>query len=126
MEIVASGRGGGGGIFDRSTGRYSVSRSTGTRPAARINRSSSAGSELRGGRSGVVVDLLLRHRAVHIVGAEPQRDLRDPWRKHHPVRLDVIEIIKQQARHRDGLQIEEARRSAGAPVPYFRDETPAG
>ena len=31
-----------GGILDRSTGRYSVSRSTGTRPAARIRRSSSA------------------------------------------------------------------------------------
>ena len=41
--------GGSGGNFERSTGWYSVSRSTGARPAARINRSSS----LRGVNSEV-------------------------------------------------------------------------
>src|SRR5215469_4800137 len=43
VSETRSGRigGGSGGSFERSTGWYSVSRSTGTRPAARIKRSSS-------------------------------------------------------------------------------------
>src|SRR4029077_15588867 len=44
VSETRSGRGVGGigGILERSTGRYNVSRSTGTRPAARMRRSNSA------------------------------------------------------------------------------------
>src|SRR6267378_8068300 len=41
-------------------------------------------------RAGIVINLLLYYRAVKVVGAEAQRDLRDARREHDPVRLDVI------------------------------------
>src|SRR5210317_1288013 len=44
--------------------------------------------------AGVVTDLLFDHRAVNIVNAKGQRNLRDLHSQHHPVRLDVLEIIE--------------------------------
>ncbi len=52
-----------------------------------------------------MINFLLDDGAVQVVGAKTQRDLRDAGREHHPVGLDVIEIVEQQARNRDGLEI---------------------
>src|SRR5216683_134345 len=66
--------------------------------------------ELRRFRARVVINLLLYHRAVEVVRAEAQRDLRDARREHDPVRLDVLEIVEQQPRHGDVAQVVVARR----------------
>ena len=60
--------------------------------------------------AGVVIDLLFHHGAVQIVGAEAQRHLRHARRHHDPVSLDVREVVEQQARHGDVLQIHKAAR----------------
>src|SRR5258708_3866194 len=54
---------------------------------------------------GVVINLLFHHRAVEVVRAEAQRDLRDARREHDPVRLDVLEIIEQQPRYGNVAQV---------------------
>src|SRR5579859_7437814 len=61
--------------------------------------------ELRSPCASVVVNFFFHHRAVQVVGAEAQSDLRDARRKHDPIRLDVVEIIEQQARHRNVAQV---------------------
>jgi hypothetical protein len=72
----------------RCTGRYSVSRLIGSRPALRINCSKLAASHsLRGGRPGIVVNPLFDNRAVQVVRPKLERDLRHPRRHHHPVGL---------------------------------------
>src|SRR4029077_17430681 len=38
--------------------------------------------ELRRGSAGIVINLLFHYRAVDIIGAEPQRDLRHARRQH--------------------------------------------
>ena len=63
---------------------------------------------LGGGGAGVVVDLLLDHGAVKIVGAEAERDLRDLGRHHLPVGLDVREVVEQQAADGDLANVGEA------------------
>ncbi len=55
-----------------------------------------------------MVDLLLDHRAVEVVGAEAQRDLRDPGRHHDPIRLDVRDVVEHQPRRRDVLDVQKA------------------
>src|SRR5712692_4094196 len=67
-----------------------------------------AGSELRRGCAGVVVNLLLDDGAVNVVRAEAQRDLRNSRREHDPVGLDVVEVVEQKARDGDVLQVGEA------------------
>jgi len=57
-----------------------------------------------------VVDLFFDYCSIEIVGAEAQRDLRNAGREHDPVRLDVIEIVEQQARDCDVAQIGVAGR----------------
>ena len=52
-----------------------------------------------------MIDLLFHDRAVHIVCAEAQSDLRNAGREHDPVCLDVIEIIEHQPGDRDVAQI---------------------
>ncbi len=67
-----------------------------------------AGHTLRGGRAGVVVNLLLDNRAVDIVGAEAKCDLRD-FRGHHlPVSLDVREVVEQQPADGDLADVGDA------------------
>ncbi len=82
---------------------------------------------VRRGRVGVVINLLFHNGAVDIVGAKAQRNLGDARREHDPVSLDVVEIIEQQARYGDGLEVGETGRlrQACARAQYFLDETPA-
>src|SRR5439155_23267240 len=61
-------------------------------------------------RSRRVEDLLAYDRALHIVRAEVQRDLREREPHHDPVGLDVRNVVEQQARHRDQLQVVRAGR----------------
>ena len=60
-------------------------------------------------RAGIVIDLFFDHGAVQIVGAEAQSDLRNLGSHHLPVRLDVREIVQQQAAHGDLSDIRQAR-----------------
>ena len=60
--------------------------------------------------AGVVINLFFDHRAVEVVRAEAQGDLRDAGRKHDPVRLDVFKIIEHQPRNSDVAQVGVARR----------------
>src|SRR5712692_8301506 len=60
-------------------------------------------------RASVMINLLLYHRAVEVVRAEALRDLRDARREHDPVRLDVLEIVQQQARDGDVAQVGVTR-----------------
>ena len=60
---------------------------------------------LRARRARVVEDRLLVHRAIDIVRAEPERHLRDRHREHHPVRLDMREIVQHEPRDRERPQI---------------------
>src|SRR5579862_580416 len=59
--------------------------------------------ELSGFGAGVVIDFFLDDRAVQVVRAEAQGDLRDAWREHHPVGFDVVEVVEEQARNCDRL-----------------------
>src|SRR6185312_10432975 len=65
---------------------------------------------LRGVRTRFVVDLLLHHGAFEVVHAERQRSLRQAWRHHYPVTLDVIEIVEKEPADREVAKIVEARR----------------
>src|SRR5579863_438563 len=53
--------------------------------------------KLRSFCASVVINLFFDHRAVEVVCAEPQRDLRDAGRQHDPIGLDVLEIVEHQA-----------------------------
>ena len=44
-----------------------------------------------------MINIFLDDRAVEIVRAEPESDLRDARREHDPVGLDVVEIVEHQA-----------------------------
>ena len=68
-----------------ATTRYSVSRSTGIRPAADQRDDLGDGDLLRGLGAGLVVDLLV-DRAVEVVGPERQRDLASLDAEHRPSR----------------------------------------
>src|SRR3984893_15755516 len=61
--------------------------------------------ESRGDRAGIVINLFFDDRAVKIVSAKAQRDLRDRGREHDPVGFDVREIIEEQARYRNVAQV---------------------
>ena len=50
------------------------------------------------------------HGAVDVVRTEPERDLRHGHGQHHPVRLDVAEVIEQEACDRNRPQIVPHRR----------------
>ena len=66
--------------------------------------------ELVGGGPSIVINLFFDNGAVKIVGAKTEGDLGHAGSQHDPIRLYVIEIIEQQARYSDGLEICEARR----------------
>src|SRR5260370_23241134 len=70
----------------------------------------SARRELRRSSAGIVIDLLFHYGAVDIVGAEAQSNLGHARRQHDPISLDVVEIIQQQARDGDGLEVRESGR----------------
>ena len=73
--------------------------------AGTMRTSSRARQRLPGLRAGHVVDLLLDHGAVHVVGAEAQRHLRQLRRHHDPVRLDVGDVVEHQPGGRDVAQV---------------------
>ena len=64
---------------------------------------------LRRVRAGRVVDLLADHRALHVVHAEVQRRLREERRDHDPVRLDVVEVVEEEAADGEIAQVVEPR-----------------
>ena len=81
------------------------------RPASSIRRRISVDAHfLRRLAAGVVVDLLVDHRAVDVVGAEAQGDLGRLDAEHDPVRLDVREVVEHQPADRHRLQVHHARR----------------
>jgi hypothetical protein len=49
--------------------------------------------------------------SVEVVRAVMERDLREPLAEHHPVRFDVVEVVKHEPRDRDRSQAVGARRS---------------
>ena len=53
----------------------------------------------------VVIDALLLHRAVEVVGAEGERRLRGRDAELDPVRLDMWDVVEGEPRHRDLAQI---------------------
>jgi hypothetical protein len=53
---------------------------------------------------GIVRDLVLDHRAVEVVGAEVERQLRHRQAVHDPEALDVVEVVEQQPGHGEGLE----------------------
>ena len=63
------------------------------------------GERFRGLRAGLVMDLLVAHRAVQVVGPVAQGDLRRGRAERNPVGLDVIEIVQQEAADGDGSQV---------------------
>src|SRR4030095_606329 len=52
-----------------------------------------------------VLHALVLEGAVHVVGAEVERDRRSLLAQEHPVRLDVREVVEEQPRRGDGSQI---------------------
>ncbi len=76
---------------------------------------------------GVVGDLVLDHRAVHVVRAVVQRELRGRQAVHHPEHLDVREVVEHQPRHRERLAGRRpAAPSAGARAGCCRCGSAAG
>ena len=61
--------------------------------------------------AGVVVDALLDDRAVHVVGAERERCLRDGHVHQDPVGLDVRNVVEHQSAHGELAQLVDGRRS---------------
>src|SRR6202521_779306 len=61
--------------------------------------------EFRCDSASVVINLFFNNRAVEIIRPEAQCDLRDAWREHDPIRLDVLEIVEQQSRYSDIAQV---------------------
>jgi hypothetical protein len=50
-------------------------------------------------------DLLADDRALDVVGAEVQGDLRHRHPHHDPVRLDMVDVVEEEPRHGDHLQV---------------------
>src|ERR1035438_3909197 len=68
-----------------------------------------AGHALRRGGAGVVIDLLLDDGAVQVIGAKAKRNLRNLWREHLPIGLDVGEVVEQLAADGDLANVGQAR-----------------
>ena len=66
-----------------------------------------AAQALHRGGAGIVIDPLFHDGAVDVVGAEAQRDLRDPRGHHHPIGFDVRDVVEHQPRHRDVADVGE-------------------
>ena len=62
------------------------------------------GAALAGLVIGVVGDLVFHHRAVQVVDAEVERELRDRETVHDPKALDVWHVVEHQAGDGEGLQ----------------------
>jgi pimeloyl-ACP methyl ester carboxylesterase len=60
--------------------------------------------------AGVVVDLLVNDGAVQVIGAEGQGHLGRLDAQHHPVRLDVREVVQHQPADGHRLQVEQDAR----------------
>src|SRR3569623_2463940 len=54
------------------------------------------GESLRGVRARFVIDLLTHDRALEIVHAPGERDLRQERRDHAPVRLHMVEVVEKE------------------------------
>ena len=65
-------------------------------PASRPNQPFQlrARSELGSLGSRIVINFFFHHCPVEVVRAEAQRNLRDAWRQHDPIRFDVFEIVE--------------------------------
>ena len=81
-------------------------RSLGCEPGVADQREQVVAGQLvrRAEAVGVVGDLVLDDRAVHVVGAVVQRELRGRQPVHHPEHLDVREVVEHQPRHRERLE----------------------
>ena len=80
------------------------------RPAALTTRtSSSTFCSVSVRAPAAVKDLLPHHRALDVVGAEVQRHLREREPHHDPVGLHVRDVVEQQARNGDGLEVVARR-----------------
>src|SRR5882672_8224196 len=55
--------------------------------------------------AGVVINLFFHNCSIEIVGTEAKGNLRDAWREHDPVSLDVLEVVEQQARDGDVAEV---------------------
>ena len=64
---------------------------------------------LRRGRAGHVENFFLQDCSVEIVHAVTQRDLRERQSEAHPIRRQVIDIIKVNTAHREIPQLFKCR-----------------
>src|SRR6478609_2642001 len=67
-----------------------------------------------GARARRLEDLLPHDRALDVVGAEVERDLGEREAHHDPVRLHVRDVVEQQPRDGEHLQVVSARREPEA------------
>ena len=74
-----------------------------------------------GRRARRVRDRLLGHGPDEVVGAEVERDRRELLADLDPVRLDVVDVVEEEARGRDDAQVEEAARGG-----EVRERRPVG
>ena len=63
-------------------------------------------------RAGGPHDVFLDHHAAHVVGAVGQAQLPDLAALRHPRRLQVVEVVEDDARDRERAQVVEAGRLA--------------
>src|SRR5262249_23981175 len=63
---------------------------------------------LGGGASGIEIDLFVHHGAINVVRAERKGDLGRLDAEHHPVRLDVRDIVKHEATDGHDAQVHKA------------------
>ena len=61
-------------------------------------------------RAGRADDVLLDHHAAHVVGAEGEAELPDLAALRHPRRLQVVEVVEDDARERERAQVVDAGR----------------
>ena len=62
--------------------------------------------------AGGADDVLLDHHAAHVVGAVGEAQLPDLAALRHPRRLQVVEVVEDDARERERAQVVDAGRLA--------------
>ena len=60
------------------------------------------------GRAGRADDVLLDHHAAHVVGAVGEAELSDLPALRHPRRLQVVEVVEDDARQGERPEIVDA------------------
>src|SRR3989440_12300174 len=61
-----------------------------------------------GARARGLEDLLPHHRALHVVGAEMESHLGEREAHHDPVGLHMRDVVEQEPRYRDHLEVVRA------------------